>query len=269
MSGFSFIQITDHHLAETETGLVRGFSPAYALRAVLRHMAANAAAHADFILSTGDLVDSLTPSAYENFCKMMQLNPAASPPGPGQITIEGLRNFPIYIMPGNHDDRALFLSHLFPQAPQTTLVNTTFQHKGVQFISLDMGANAKAVLRRETLDFLSQALKTSLPTVVLTHHHVTPIGSRWLDEFIADDVQQFWDVLTDPGVKADILGVISGHTHMTYEVIVKGIPVFGLRSTSFPFANLDEPVYTLQPPHYRLVTIQDGLLTTRVFEVQL
>ena len=36
---FSFVQITDHHLRESEALLAHGYSTAYALRAVLRHIA--------------------------------------------------------------------------------------------------------------------------------------------------------------------------------------------------------------------------------------
>ena len=267
MSQFSFIQITDHHLPERETDLVKAFSPAHSFRLVLRHIAQNTAARADFILSSGDLVDPATEQSYTNLCRMLELQPGSMPPGPCKVTIEGLRDYPVYFMPGNHDERYLFLQHLFRQAQPAPLVNTSFQHQGVRFICLDMGAGAKAVLYPETLDFLSQALLTPQPTIVLTHHHVTPIGARWLDAFIADDIHRFWEQLTKPSVRPRILGVISAHTHITYEEIVGGIPVYGLRSTAAPFALQDEPLLTLQPPHYRLFTVQDGLLTTRIFEV--
>ena len=79
----------------------------------------------------------------------------------------------------------------------------------------------------------------------------------------------FWDALAAPAVRGRILGVISGHVHITYEKLVRGIPVFGLRSTAFPFALLDEPLYALLPPHYRLFTVRDGLLSGQVFEVPL
>jgi Icc protein len=148
-------------------------------------------------------------------------------------------------------------------------MNVAFQHKGVQFICLDWGAQPKAVASPELFDFLSQALESELPSVILTHHHLVPIGSRWLDEFIADDIDQFWEIVTAPGVSHKVLGMICGHVHMTYEEQVAGIPVLGLRSTAFPFAHTDEPLRTLQPPHYRLVTIQDGILTSRIYEVPL
>jgi 3',5'-cyclic AMP phosphodiesterase CpdA len=269
MAGFAFIQITDHHLPENEADLPRGFSPAYSLRAVLRHIAQNTAHRADFILSTGDIVDPATPLGYENLCQMLQLHPAQKPPGPGQITIEGLHNQAIYFMPGNHDDRALFQKYLFSQASPGSLVNTTFHHKSIQFACLDMGADAKATLFSETLEHLTQALSNELPTIIVTHHHVVPVGARWLDEFIADDIDKFWDLLTSPVNRKNILGVISAHSHITYDKAVEGIPVFGVRSTAFPFARVDEPLLTLMPPQYRLFEAMDGKLTSQVYEVEL
>ena len=80
---FSFIQITDHHLCESEAQLRLGFSPAYALRAVLRHIAEHAADRADFIISTGDLIEPSTDRAYQDLRQMLDVmdqTPAA--PGP-------------------------------------------------------------------------------------------------------------------------------------------------------------------------------------------
>lgn len=269
MSDFSFIQITDHHLPEDMTALVRGFSPGHAMRAVLRHIASHTAEQADFILSTGDLVDPATKEAYQNFRSLFQLQPAAHPPGPGEISIEGLQEYPFYAIPGNHDERSLFQQHLFSNSSRSPLINAAFQNKGIQFVCLDMGAEAKAHLYPETLDFLKRSLQADLPTIVVTHHHVTPIGAGWLDNFIADGIQDFWQALSASHVAGKILGVVSGHVHISYEEIVHGIPVFGLRSTAFPFARLEKPLYTLQPPHYRLFTVRDGVLTSRIFEVPL
>ena len=66
-----------------------------------------------------------------------------------------------------------------------------------------------------------------------------------------------------------MLVILCGDVHTTYETLVVGIPVLGLRSTTFQFALQDEPLLCLQPPHYRFVTIQDGILTSRTFEVPL
>ena len=235
----------------------------------MNHIAENVAARADFIVSTGDLVEPRSQQAYQFIRQMLSLRLVSDLPGPQPISIEGLQDFPMVFLPGNHDDREFFFSHLYRSVPHTSLMNVAFQHKGVQFICLDWGIQTKAVASPELFDFLRQALEVELPSVILTHHHLVPIGSRWLDKFIADDIDQFWEIVTAPGVSHKVLGMICGHVHMTYEEQVEGIPVLGLRSTAFPFAHTDEPLTILEPPHYRLVTIQDGILTSRVYEVPL
>ena len=264
--GFSFVHITDHHLCETEATLRQGFSPSYAFRAVMRHIAENVASRADFIITTGDLVEPDTDTAYETLRQMLNLHAGSEQaPGPRLVSIEGLRDFPMYFLPGNHDDRDKFFRHLFPQTTPRPLMNVAFPHKGIEFVCLDWGAQSKAIAHSETLGFLARALQRGLPSILIMHHHVEPIGSRWLDNFIADEVGRFWEIVAGQNV----LGIFCGHVHITYEKLVEGIPVFGLRSTAFPMALQDEPMPLLQPPHYRFVTVQDGILTTRIFEVPL
>ena len=179
--------------------------------------------------------------------------------------MEGLQEFPMYLWPGNHDDRSNFFQCLFPQSPPMPLMNVTFMHKGIQFICLDWGPHAKAVAHLETLDFLTRSLETDWPSIILMHYQLVAMGSHWLDNFIADDEDRFWQIVR--GRK--VLGIFCGHVHTTYERVVESIPVFGLRSTAFPFVLQDEPLACLLPPHYRLVTIPNGVLTTRIFEVPL
>lgn len=263
---FSFVQITDHHLTASDTEYVKGYSTRHAFRAVLRHIAENVGQYADFMISTGDLVDKPSEGSYRSFLEMVDVHSAAAEaPGPLFITAEGLQEFPIYLLPGNHDDRDHFFKCLFPKSAPGPWMNVTFHHNGVQFICLDWGPNAKAVAHPEMLSFLARALETDMPSVIVTHHHVTPIGSRWLDAFIADEVGRFWEILSGHPV----LGILSGHVHIPYEKVINGIPVFGLRSTSYPFMLQDEPLACLLPPQYRLITVQNGMLTTRIFEVPL
>jgi len=99
------------------------------------------------------------------------------------------------------------------------------------------------------------------------HQHVKPIGSRWLDEFIADDIDQFWELLAKPGIKEKILGILCGHVHITYEDEYRGIQILGLSSTAYPFAKTDEVLVILAPPHYRFLSIQNNVLTSRIYKV--
>jgi 3',5'-cyclic-AMP phosphodiesterase len=265
MTNFSFIQITDHHLLESEDALLEGFCPGFAFRMVMRHIAENTADKADFILSTGDLVNDCTDKAYQSTLKMLGIDSSVPLPGPQKINMEGLNEYPLYFLPGNHDDRSRVSRYLFSNSTPSGLYNLTFMHKGVQFILMDWGPESKAQFLPETREFLTNALQADMPSVLVCHQHVKPIGSRWLDEFIADDIDAFWDTVAS--VKGRVLAILSGHVHITYEEEHAGIPILGLRSTAYPLARTDEIVGLLAPPQYRYVTIQNGILTSRIYTV--
>ncbi|MBN2115949.1 MAG: metallophosphoesterase [Anaerolineales bacterium] len=267
MPDFSFIQITDHHLLESEGQIREGFVPGYALHMVMKHIAAHVAGKADFILSTGDLVEPPTEAAYACAIRLLGLAPAATAPGPQKVNSEGLHDYPMYFLPGNHDDREMLTRCLFPGSEPVELYNFAFEHKGVQFIFMDWGPESKAVFLRETGNFLYQALQSALPSVIVCHQHVKPIGSRWLDSFIADEIDDFWEIVTARGIREKVLGILCGHAHITYEDEYEGIQILGLRSTAFPFAKTDGPTLILAPPHYRFVSIQNNVLTSRIYRV--
>jgi len=267
MPDFSFIQITDHHLMESENQIREGFVPGYALRMVMKHIAEHAADKADFIISTGDLVEPPTEAAYDCAIKLLGLSSTASLPGPQHVNVEGLQDYPMYFLPGNHDDRELMTRCLFPDSKPLALYNFTPEHKGIQFVFMDWGPESKAVFLPETRQFLSQALQSDLPSVIICHQHVKPIGIHWLDEFLADELDQFWEIIARPGIQEKVLGILCGHVHITYENEYKGIQILGLRSTAYPFARTDDIQVILAPPHYRYVHIQDGILTSRIYKV--
>jgi hypothetical protein len=157
--------------------------------------------------------------------------------------------------------------YFFPDSQAPGLYNLTFEHKGVQFVLMDWGPQSKACFLPETREFLNEALRTDLPVVLICHQHVKRIGSRWLDNFIADDIDDFWDMILAPAIKEKILAILCGHAHITYEDDYYGVPILGLRSTAFPFAKTDDPLLILAPPHYRYVNINNGILTSRIYKV--
>jgi 3',5'-cyclic AMP phosphodiesterase CpdA len=266
---FSFVQITDHHLGNTEAALMQGYAPVYAFRKAIQHISEHLASHIDFLVTTGDLVDDPSDISYKNISQILQLKPVSSAPGPALVTLEGLQQFPMYFLPGNHDDRHHFFHHLFADTAPMPFMNVSFQHKGVQFICLDWGPRGKAIAHPEMLTFLAHCLQTGMPSVLLTHHHLVPVGIRWIDAFLPEEEgsKAFWRIVAEH--QTTILGILSGHAHVTYERSVNGIPVFGLRSTAPQPVAQDEPLFCLQPLHYRLVTIEGTILTTRIFEVPL
>jgi 3',5'-cyclic AMP phosphodiesterase CpdA len=262
--GFRFIQITDHHIMATEAMLSRGFSPSHALRATLRHIAAHHG-DVDFVVSTGDLVDRGIDAEYATFRAILGLRETSAAPGPQRATGEGL-DLPFYALPGNHDPRAAFFRTMFPAEADQAAMNTQFDHKGIRFATVDWGPANKAASTPAMLARLESALAGGLPTVVLSHHNIGPVGIARLDGLAADDTASFAAVLR----RGHVLAVLHGHTHLTVEGELAGIKVLGLRSTHFSFAQAgDEWVYALRPPQYRVVTVGDGTLRSGVVEVAL
>lgn len=263
---FSFVQITDHHLTEAEDGLMRGFSTWHSYRAVLRHIATHVVEHIDFIVSMGDLVDPAPDASYRNVLAALGADPTgARAPGPLCVSVEGLTDVPMYFLPGNHDDLSAMLRVIFPASVGMDRMNVTFEREGVRFVCLDWGRDAEARAATGMLDFLSESLADGMPSIILTHHPVARVGVEWLDNFLASDLDRFWAAVRG----RNVLGILAGHVHMTTEKVIEGIPVYTLRSTAFQFAPEPRPYMILDKPHYRLVTAQDGVLTSRVYEVTL
>ena len=260
----SFIQITDHHLPEAESNLTKGFSPWYAFRAVMRHIAEHHS-DVDFIVSTGDLVDQGTDAEYQHFRQKLGLDEISAPPGPQRVSIEGLRDMAMYFLPGNHDPREPFFRNMFAPSPLRAM-NVAFEHSGIQFICLDWGDQNKAEASVGLFDCLANTLKSSLPSILWMHHTVVPIGMTRIDSFLPDTLDRFVECVRGHS----ILAIFCGHTHATYASEITGIPVYGLRSTTFSFAECGHEFLTvLRPPQYRLVNIQDRTLRTEVVDVAL
>ena len=263
---FRFVQITDHHIMASEAMLARGYSPSHALRAVLRHIARHHG-DVDFIVSTGDLVDKGLDEEYRTFRGMLGLRGTSAAPGAQVASGEGLRDVPMYFLPGNHDPREVFFRNMFPgEGPAPAAMNVAFEHKGVRFVCVDWGAANKAVTTPGMLGHLGACLADGMPAVVLSHHNVGPVGVARLDGLAADDAGRFGEVLAG----RNVLAVLHGHTHLTVETALAGVTVLGLRSTHFSFAQAgDEWLYVLRPPQYRVVTVDGAALASEVVEVAL
>lgn len=259
---FSFAHITDHHLLHHENELKLGFSPGHAFRCVLRKLS-ELAGEIDFVVCGGDLVETPDRESYALAKKMMGLSLAECAPGPGYLNTEGLESLPVYFLPGNHDDRENFYS-LFARESQRGLMNAAFEHKGIRFICLDLSPAVKGDMSAETLAFLSDNLRDQ-PTILLTHHPLVRVGAKWLDKYLADNLDPFWKLLAGKR----ILGTLSGHVHISYDQEVNGIPVVGTRSTAFQFAQQDEKLIVLWTPHIRVVTVSENQLISKVIEVSL
>lgn len=136
---------------------------------------------------------------------------------------------PFLCLAGNHDTTEEVGTHLpfhqrrfLPKALDTRLIR---QHKLI--INLSQGtwqilAINSAVLGQTigqidapTLKFLTRELDTGLPTIIAMHHHPITVQSAWIDAYMLQNHQQFWQALAPfPNLKA----VLCGHVHQAHHL---------------------------------------------------
>ena len=270
MSGFSFIQISDHHLGDSEQTTRKGFLPTYAFRAVMRDIAEKWQDQVDFIVSTGDLVLGGSAPEYQFVCRMLDLQAVSRAPGPQRVTIGGLKHFPMYFTPGNHDDAKTFCRILFNQELSTERMHVSFRHKGVHFVCPDWGPELDGVAPDtppDLVQFLHQTITSDEPTILLLHYAPLILKERWSEAFLPQNIERFWRAIQG---KKNILAIFSGHIHQNWEMRYNGLPVYGVASTCYQHL-LHEGVdmRVLLPLAYRVVRVQDGAIQTQLCEVDL
>ena len=260
-----FLQITDHHLGEDAGSVNRGYATAWALDRVLDAIATADAHGAEFLLCTGDLVNAGTDAEYAFVRDRFGVEAAGPAPGPLPMSRRGLEGLPAYLVPGNHDPRETFVYNLFPATAPAAHLDLGWRVGEVNFAYLDLGTSGRqGVLREASLELLDRVLAEGRPTVVVLHHHPVAVGIPWLDAVVPLGIDRLWQRLS-----GGVIGVLFGHTHASVERTVHGIPILGLRSTCFQFAATEEPTFVIQPLHYRLVTIEAGVLHSQRYEVPL
>ena len=108
------------------------------------------------------------------------------------------------------------------------------------------------------------ARASATPHVLLAvHHHVLPLGSRWLDElglYNADELLAIVD--RSPQVRC----VVAGHVHQASDTSRNGVRFLTTPSTCFQFLpNVDSFAVDVRPPGFRWIDLRpDGDIATEV-----
>jgi len=162
----------------------------------------------DAILVTGDIADHGAIAEYR------------------QAAAELVADFPVLLLPGNHDERSAFRAVLGPAgAGGAGPVNQVRRVGGAVFALCDSSVPGRneGSLAPETLAWLSDVLAgTDAPTFVCLHHPPAPVHSPLLDEIrLADAAGLATLVEKSPHVVA----VLCGHAHMAAAATFAGRPM--------------------------------------------
>lgn len=243
------LQITDLHLFADPEQRLLGVNTDDSFNAVV-DLALRQHPDPEAILLTGDLSQDETVQAYERIA-------------------EKLKDFhcPKYWIPGNHDDTH-YIDQVFSQhriLPQRHIIFDKWQ-----FILLDSKKlNAvEGQLDSDQFELIRNSLGEypQHHTMIFLHHHPLPVGSRWLDNLMLTNADEFWETI-EPF--HHIKAVICGHVHQEHEAKRGDIMFYSTPSTCFQFKRNSTP-FGVEPlmPGYRSIELRsDGTFESQVHRV--
>ena len=239
------LQFTDCHIFSTAEGRFEGVDTAASLARVIDRI--NGSESPDLVLVTGDLVHDGVATAYERLlARLKDLH------------------FPVYCLPGNHDDPALM--HEFINSGNV-LTRKLLDSGRWRIILLDtvLLEEHSGYLSREELSFLDESLSGAGENHVLVvmHHHPVSVNSPWMDTMILKNSDEFFTVIDRyPKVR----GIAWGHIHQEFFRVRNDVILLGTPSTCIQFKLEAQTSATDdKPPAYRLIRLHgDGSLNTEV-----
>lgn len=155
----------------------------------------------DAVVVSGDIVNCGHPDEYQVAHQIL-----------------GYLNYPLFIIPGNHDDKNHFLEYLYPLCPQlgTDAQNMRYVIDDfavrLLFIDSSCSGSAKGWLTNETLNWLQIELITGKdkPTAIFMHHPPLPLGSAQMDPIACENGYHLLQLIERFPA---LIRVFCGHNH--------------------------------------------------------
>ncbi|GAA5066318.1 metallophosphoesterase [Nocardia callitridis] len=170
----------------------------------------------DAILLTGDITDHGWTQEYE-------------------IARRAVRSdIPVYSIPGNHDDRTAFRTHLLGEPASTAPVDHAHRVGELTVALLDSSVPGEpgGRLTEDTYAWLRTVLAEAppdKPILLALHHPPVVLHSPVIDEISLDEPQRLAEVIA---ADERIIGVVAGHAHTSAATTFAGRPLIVAPSTS-------------------------------------
>lgn len=198
MTGRMFVvaQISDLHIGRPGSRMDERYRTAEHLARAVAHLNA-LQPRPDVALATGDLVDEGSPEEYARLREL--LAPLA---------------MPIFVVPGNHDDREA-LRAAFPETlPAEGFLNYAVEDYPVRLIALDThvpGAPGGLICDARA-DWLSRRLaeRPEKPTIIFMHHPPFRTGLQAMDRMGLEGAERLERAI---GPYCNVERIVCGHLH--------------------------------------------------------
>ncbi len=232
------LHITDFHLFADKTRCLASVNTYNTLKCVLEDIIDHRQhIYPDVIFVTGDISQDYSEASY-------------------RIAYQELREvfgeqMPIFATCGNHEEPTRFKQYF---GTASSILDQIDEFDSWRFIILNsqLPGSVPGMLSEENIALLEEGLMDcNKPTAILMHHHILPVGCRWLDNINLLNYRQTLEIIQHaPQVKL----VISGHVHQATCSCSEGTVYLTTPSTSWQFSiNHDDFKLGSSMPGYRWI----------------
>ena len=226
-----FIQVSDvHYVPENEQAGVW-------LKKLVKEI--NGTENVDFVVFTGDNIDSPNPQYLHSFLKIV-----------GKI------DRPCYFVIGNHDvstnaklskSRYLDIIRYHNWFSRAWKPNYTFKKNGFLFVVVD---GAKEIIpgpngyyKQDTLAWLDKVLTKNKKKQVIILQHFPLIEPRKMTSHKTYMAERYLELLDK---HENVIAVVSGHYHTNHEVMRNGV------------YHISSPAFAEEPHYFKVIEVVDG-----------
>jgi Icc protein len=233
------IHLSDTHILDDRNKTLNGINPAINLEKALQSIEKN---HddAEFIVITGDLVETPSEKSYKNFYEIIKKSP-----------------IPVYPLIGNHDDRKLFLK-FFPTLQNNGFVQYFFIKGDFSFVFLDTNMKNRiyGILCEKRLEWLEHTLQKNKDkeVFIFMHHHPIEVGMYKMDnEYALKNKEEFFNIISKFN---NVRHISFGHVHRILQANKQSVSlnstralvssiVYNPKLKNEYFTNEEKPVYAV------------------------
>jgi 3',5'-cyclic AMP phosphodiesterase CpdA len=245
---FLLAQVTDLHIKAQGKLSYRVVDTAAALDRCVAHLLA-LPQRPDAVLFTGDLTDFGRPEEYAQLARLIE-----------PLTV------PVYLMPGNHDEREelrrAFPGHAYLRQCRET-IDFVIDEWPLRIVALDTVVPMKGggAIRAHQLEWLDAALAAApaQPTLIALHHPPFSTGIGHMDDIGLENAAGLEAVVRR---HAQVELVTCGHLHRTVQKRFGGTFASSCPSPAHQVAlDLDDRAasrFTMEPPGFQLHLWREG-----------
>ena len=192
-----------------------------------------------FVIITGDISQDGSLESYKNALEILN-------------TI----SLPIYYIPGNHDDQKI-MHELFNKSG-ISLISESIKLDGWEFHHINTsipGTDCGFIDANTLTSFKDKLSITNNNIVIVSHHHLLPVGTPLVDECMVVNPDDLLKILDE---NRKIKLVICGHVHGDYKITRKHYCLESSPATCFQWAKTAKKPQAINSHGYKILTFHSN-----------